>query len=69
VRFFEAVASALVVAGLVALVAWRNDVDLVTVPAIAALITFLAVVLRGGRAGHLGRTPSMRRPAARRRLR
>lgn len=65
-RFFEAVASALVVAVLVALVAWRNHVDLVTVPTVAALMTFLAVVLR---TGHVGRTPSLRCPGRRARLR
>jgi hypothetical protein len=70
-RFLEAIASALVVACLVALVAWRNDVDMVTVPTVAALVTFLAVLLRSsGRAGHLGRTPSLRRrPGRRARLR
>lgn len=68
-RFLEALASALVVAVLVTLVAWRNGADLVTVPAVAALVTFLAVVLRGGRSGRSGRSSSLRRPVRRSRLR
>jgi hypothetical protein len=62
-RFVEAVASAVVVAVLVVLLAWRVGADLVAGPAGAALVTFLAVMLRTRSAG---RVRSMRRSAVRR---
>jgi hypothetical protein len=60
----EGVASAVFVAAVVALITWRVHADVVLVPAVAGLLTFLAVVLWTRTAG---RAPFRRRASARRR--
>jgi hypothetical protein len=64
-RTLDGLAAAVVVGLLVLLLVWRLGADLVIAPTGAALLTFLAVVLRSG-AGH---GPSLRRSALRRRIR
>lgn len=65
-RFVEGVASAVFVAALVVLIAWRVHADVVLLPTVAGLLTFLLVVLRTRSAGA---APFRRRAAARRRTR